>query len=68
MVFLPEASDYVCDDLIESVKLAECLDGPLLSKYRIVAQENSIWISVGVHLKVNNIANVKNISVVMVER
>lgn len=53
MVFLPEACDYICDNTTESVKLAESLDGPLVSKYRIIAQENCIWISVGVHLKVS---------------
>ena len=53
MVFLPEACDYICDDVAESVELAETLDGPLVSKYKAVARENQIWISIGIHLKVS---------------
>ena len=47
VVFLPEAFDYIatCPDM--SIGLAEPLDGPRMTKYRQLAKDNDIWLSLG---------------------
>ncbi|XP_076448546.1 nitrilase and fragile histidine triad fusion protein NitFhit-like [Babylonia areolata] len=47
MVFLPEACDYIADSKEKSVAMAESLDGDLVSRYRDVARQNQLWLSVG---------------------
>ena len=54
MIFFPEASDYISDNRTESIKLADHVDGSLISKYKSVAREHRIWISIGVHLAVSS--------------
>lgn len=55
MVFLPEACDYICDNTNDTVKMAESIDGPLVSKYKQLAQQNDIWLSLGgIHLNHTN--------------
>lgn len=52
MVFLPEACDYIAESKELSVRLAETLDGDLVSRYREVAKQNEMWVSIGgIHLK-----------------
>lgn len=52
MVFLPEATDYVAESKAQAHEMAEPLDGPLVAKYRNLAKERGIWLSLGsVHVK-----------------
>lgn len=54
MVFLPEACDYICENTTDTVKMAESKDGPLVSKYKQLAQQYDVWLSLGgIHLKVS---------------
>ena len=47
MVFFPECFDHVGESRDQSVQLAESLDGALLSEYKKLAQEKSMWLSLG---------------------
>jgi hypothetical protein len=47
MVFLPEACDYIADSKQQSMEFAETLEGETISKYRQLAKELSVWISIG---------------------
>ena len=47
MVFLPEACDYIADSKQQSMDFAETLEGETISKYRQLARELSVWISIG---------------------
>uniref|UniRef100_A0A1B6JCQ5 Nitrilase and fragile histidine triad fusion protein NitFhit n=1 Tax=Homalodisca liturata TaxID=320908 RepID=A0A1B6JCQ5_9HEMI len=52
VVFLPEAFDFVGESKEETLKLAEPLDGPLLSKYKDIAKQCKVWLSLGgMHVK-----------------
>lgn len=52
MIFLPEGFDYICGSFVQSVELAETLDGPLISAYQQIASELQVWLSLGgFHLK-----------------
>lgn len=53
MVFLPEACDFVCDNVADILKNAETKDGPLISRYQSLARDNDVWLSLGgIHIKV----------------
>lgn len=47
MVFLPEACDFIGKNKNELRKLAEPIDGPLMSLYKDLAKTNKIWLSIG---------------------
>lgn len=47
MVFLPEACDYIADSKQQSMELAESLEGETICKYRQLARQLSVWISIG---------------------
>ncbi|KFM61267.1 Nitrilase and fragile histidine triad fusion protein NitFhit, partial [Stegodyphus mimosarum] len=47
MIFFPECFDHVGESKEQSVQLAETLNGPLLAQYKQLAQEKSIWLSLG---------------------
>jgi len=47
MIFLPEACDYIADSQQQSMALAEKLDGETISKYKQLAKDLSVWISLG---------------------
>lgn len=47
MIFFPECFDHVGESKEQSIQLAESLDGPLLSRYKKLAQEKCIWLSLG---------------------
>ncbi|XP_076274075.1 ntrilase and fragile histidine triad fusion protein NitFhit [Rhynchophorus ferrugineus] len=47
MVFLPEACDFIGKNKNELRKLAEPIDGPLMSSYKELAKTNNIWLSIG---------------------
>ena len=47
MVFLPEGCDYIGESKQQSVDLAETMDGETITRYRQVAKEMGIWISIG---------------------
>lgn len=47
MIFLPEAADYIGESKSQSIELAETLEGETISKYRELAQRESVWLSVG---------------------
>lgn len=52
MVFLPEATDFLAEKKTQAYELAEPLDGPLITKYRSLAKQLSVWLSLGsVHVK-----------------
>ncbi|CAD5116398.1 DgyrCDS5291 [Dimorphilus gyrociliatus] len=47
VVFLPECCDYVSESKEQALELAETLDGPLITKYKSLAKELSVWMSLG---------------------
>ncbi|XP_042909540.1 nitrilase and fragile histidine triad fusion protein NitFhit isoform X2 [Parasteatoda tepidariorum] len=47
MVFFPECFDHVGESRNQSIQLAEPLEGALISDYRQLATQNSIWLSLG---------------------
>ncbi|GFS80660.1 nitrilase and fragile histidine triad fusion protein NitFhit [Nephila pilipes] len=47
MVFLPECFDHVGESRAQSIELSETLDGPLMSEYKKLAAEQSLWLSLG---------------------
>ena len=47
MVFLPEAFDMICPSRKVVFEQAETLDGPLITKYRQLAKDLNIWLSLG---------------------
>ncbi|XP_021352210.1 nitrilase homolog 1-like isoform X1 [Mizuhopecten yessoensis] len=47
MVFLPEAADYIATSKMKSMEMAESLEGETICNYRKLAQETSLWISIG---------------------
>jgi hypothetical protein len=54
MVFLPEAVDYIAESKQQSIEMAEDLSGTTISKYRDLAKQLGIWLSIGgFHQKVS---------------
>lgn len=47
MLFLPEACSFIGHSAEETVAHASSLDGPVLGRYRGLAQQLGIWISCG---------------------
>jgi predicted amidohydrolase/diadenosine tetraphosphate (Ap4A) HIT family hydrolase len=47
MVFVPECADYVSESREQAVSLAESISGPMVTRYRDLAREKSLWISIG---------------------
>jgi predicted amidohydrolase len=47
VVFLPEAFDYIATCPATALDLAEPLNGPRMTKYRQLAKDNDIWLSLG---------------------
>jgi hypothetical protein len=47
MVFLPEAVDYIAESKQQSIEMAEDLSGTTISKYRDLAKQLGIWLSIG---------------------
>ncbi|XP_046406454.1 glutaryl-CoA dehydrogenase, mitochondrial isoform X2 [Ischnura elegans] len=67
VVFLPEACDYLGKNVKEILALAEPLDGPTIRRYRKIAEEHKVWISLGgVHEK-NSDGKVSNSHVIINE-
>ncbi len=46
-VFLPEACDYIAADIASTVKMSESLEGETMTKFRALAKQLGIVISVG---------------------
>ncbi|XP_060575364.1 nitrilase and fragile histidine triad fusion protein NitFhit-like [Ruditapes philippinarum] len=61
MVFLPEACDYIADSKQQSMEFAETLEGETISKYRQLAKELSVWISIGGFHQKSQDENVKKL-------
>lgn len=58
MVFLPEAVDYIGESKQQSIEMAEDLNGTTISKYRDLAKQLGIWLSIGgFHQKVSVFVN-----------
>ncbi|GFY42301.1 nitrilase and fragile histidine triad fusion protein NitFhit [Trichonephila inaurata madagascariensis] len=47
MVFLPECFDFIGESIVQTIELSETLDGPLMSEYKKLAAEQSLWLSLG---------------------
>lgn len=47
MIFLPEAFDYIEEDKAKSFKLAESLNGPTITNYKLLAKSLGVWLSLG---------------------
>lgn len=47
MIFLPECFDYIGATKLESIEAAEPLDGPTLNKYKELAKDLKVWLSLG---------------------
>ncbi|OON17954.1 histidine triad domain protein [Opisthorchis viverrini] len=55
MVFLPECFDFIAPTRDYTLQHAESLDGLLVEKYRRLASENKVWLSLGgLHRKVQD--------------
>ena len=58
MVFLPESFDYLETSKETTFEKAESIDGPLIGKYRKIASDNKLWLSLGgFHRKVTRYIN-----------
>lgn len=51
MVFLPENTDFTCENKINNAKYADTEDGPWILRYKKLALQTNIWLSLTVHLK-----------------
>lgn len=58
MVFLPENTDFTCENKINNAKYADTEDGPWILRYKKLALQTNIWLSLTVHLKVNSLFNI----------
>lgn len=47
MVFLPEAADFIGESKKQSNELSESIDGEMINRYKQLAEDQDIWISVG---------------------
>uniref|UniRef100_A0A0N4ZMH5 Nitrilase and fragile histidine triad fusion protein NitFhit n=1 Tax=Parastrongyloides trichosuri TaxID=131310 RepID=A0A0N4ZMH5_PARTI len=47
MVFLPECFDYVGRDKEETIKMAMDINGDYIQRFRNLAKENDLWLSLG---------------------
>ena len=47
MAFLPECFDMICENRKSIFQNSEPIDGPLITKYKELAKENKIWLSLG---------------------
>lgn len=47
MLFLPECFSLLGSSYTESIKVAQTLDGPFLQKYKALAREVGLWLSLG---------------------
>lgn len=47
MVFFPENTDFVSESKEQTLLLAEALDGPFVSRFKELAQQLGIWLSIG---------------------
>ena len=47
VIFLPEAFDFIGESTAQTLKLAEPIDGPLLSQYKDVARDLNVSLSLG---------------------
>ncbi|KAG8177323.1 hypothetical protein JTE90_018349 [Oedothorax gibbosus] len=47
VVFLPECFDHVAESKNQSIELSESLDGPLMTEYKKLAVQHSLWLSLG---------------------
>lgn len=47
MAFLPECFDMICDSRKSTLANLEPLDGPIVTKYRELAKQCNIWLSLG---------------------
>jgi predicted amidohydrolase len=55
MIFFPEAFDYICDSKVATLAQAEPIDGPIINRYRKLAKEHQLWLSLGgFHQKVSS--------------
>ena len=53
MIFLPECCDYIGESRQNSLEMAEHITGPTVTKYRNLAKDLNVWLSLGgVHEKV----------------
>ena len=65
VVFLPEAFDFIGESTIETLQLAESIEGPLISQYRDLAKRLKVSLSLGgfheaVPSKTGTISKIKN--------
>uniref|UniRef100_A0A2R5LGW8 Nitrilase and fragile histidine triad fusion protein NitFhit n=1 Tax=Ornithodoros turicata TaxID=34597 RepID=A0A2R5LGW8_9ACAR len=66
VVFLPEATDFLAESKVQAQEMAEPLDGPILTKYKNLAKELGIWISIGsLHVKAPDGKKVQNTHVLL---
>lgn len=61
MIFLPECFDFIGNSKQESIEAAESLEGPTLSRYRELAKNLKIWLSLGGMHRKNTDASVNKI-------
>jgi hypothetical protein len=47
MIFLPECFNYIGVNLFDGLNIAEPIDGPIMARYRALAQKSGLWLSVG---------------------
>lgn len=47
MIFLPECFSFLGDNSKQSVAVAEPLKGPIMQKYKQLAKDHKMWLSLG---------------------
>ncbi|GAB1597468.1 deaminated glutathione amidase-like isoform X1 [Argonauta hians] len=65
MVFLPECFDYVGESIKQALEQSEGLDGDLVSRYKNLAKDLQIWLSLGGFHQKNTDQFVKNTHIII---
>jgi len=55
MIFFPEASDIIGDSRKQTISLSEPLDGTFVQQCQAASKKHDIWVSIGVHQKMNTV-------------
>lgn len=66
MAFLPECFDMIGESRTQTLENLEPIDGPLIQKYKQLAVDKNIWLSLGgLHEKVDNLEKAKNAHIII---
>ena len=65
MLFLPEATDYISESKEQGLAMAQPLEGEFVTALKKQAKESSLWLSVGVHERIEGESRIFNTHLVI---